>query len=193
MVIFWRIGFTTNLSGHFTPHSPDMPASVTTRTRWLLWLATVLVVGLAARWWWPSSDEAVVPAPIASVVPAAPVASAPAAPAPIPPASPKPADAALSASAFKLVGTVVAADVADSFALMRRTADSQLMQLRVGAHIEGLTVSAIQSDSVVLAGSGQALVIEADRTTVSPAPAVSPPRAPDVEPAWAGDPAPFGH
>ena len=172
-----------------------MPASVTTRTRWLLWLATVLVVGLAAWWWWPSSDDAVVPAPIASVAPTAPVASAPAAPAPMPPASPKPVDAARSASAFKLVGTVVAADGNDSFALMRRTADSQLMQLRVGGRVEGLTVSAIQSDRVVLAGAGQAIVIETDGTVAPPAPAraAHPPAAPDVEPAWAGDPAPFGH
>lgn len=169
-----------------------MPASVTNRTRWPLWLVTVLVVALTAWWWWPSSsDDAVVSAPIPMVAPApTPVI----APAPMPAAA-KPVDAALSASAFKLVGTVVAADGIDSFALMRRTADSQLMQLRVGAHVEGLTVRAIQSDSVVLDGAGQAIVIEADRTVALPAPsrATSPPPAPDVEPAWAGDPAPFGH
>jgi hypothetical protein len=167
-----------------------MPASVTTRTRWLLWLVTALVVVVAAQWWWPSSDDAVVPTPVA---PAAPFASAAVAPAPVPPAA-KPVDAALSASAFKLVGTVVAADGVDSFALMRRTADAQLVQLRVGAHVEGLTVSAIGADSVVLAGAGQAIVIEADRTVAVPAPSrAPPPHAPDVEPAWAGDPAPFGH
>lgn len=89
----------------------------------------------------------------------------------------------------------MAADSSDSFALMRRTADSQLVQLRIGASVEGLIVRAIQSDSVVLAGAGQAIVIEAERAVVSamPSRAVSPPRAPDVEPAWAGDPAPFGH
>ena len=88
----------------------------------------------------------------------------------------KPVDAALSASAFKLVGTVMAANGADSFALVRRTADSQPVKLRAGDRIEGLTVSAIEPDRVVLAGAAQAIVIEAD-----------------PEPAWAGDPAPFGH
>lgn len=168
-----------------------MPAFETNRTRWLMWLATVLVVVLAARWWWPSSNDAVVPAPTA---PTAPVASAPAPLAPVSPTA-KPLNAALSASAFKLVGTVIAADGTDSFALMRRTADSQLVQLRVGAHVGDLTVSAIGSDSVVLAGAGNAIVIEADRTVALPVPSPTPssPPAPDVEPAWAGNPAPFGH
>jgi type II secretory pathway component PulC len=116
------------------------------------------------------------------------------APTPIPSAA-KPVDAALSASAFKLVGTVMAANGADSFAVVRRTVDSQLVQLRAGDRVEGLTVSAIESDSVALAGAGQAIVIEADRTVASPVPsrAVSLPPVSDVEPAWAGDPAPFGH
>jgi type II secretory pathway component PulC len=117
------------------------------------------------------------------------------APTPIPAAA-KPVDTAPSASAFKLVGTVMAADGADSFALVRRTADSQLVRLRAGDRVEGLTVSAIEPDSVVLAGAAQAIVIEAGRTAAaptSPVPsrAVSPP--PEPEPAWAGDPAPFGH
>lgn len=172
-----------------------MPASVTHRTRWPLWPVAVLAVALAAPWWWPSSDDAVAPAPAPQTAPvAAAAAPTPAiASTPMPPA-PKPVDAALSASALKLVGTVTSANGADSFALMRRTADSQLVQLRVGGHVEGLTVSAIGADNVVLAGAGQAVVIEADRTVALPAPAraASPP-APDVEPAWAGDPAPFGH
>jgi len=88
----------------------------------------------------------------------------------------KPVGAALFASAFKLVGTVMAANGADSFALVRRTADSQLVQLRAGDRVEGLTVSAIEPHRVVLAGAAQAIVIEAD-----------------PEPAWAGDAAPFGH
>jgi hypothetical protein len=103
-----------------------------------------------------------------------------------------------SASAFKLIGTVMAADGADSFALVRRTSDSQLLQLRPGDRVEGMTVSAIGADSVVLAGAAQPIVIEADKTAaapVSPVPsrAFSPHPVPDVEPAWAGDPAPFGH
>ena len=106
-------------------------------------------------------------------------------------------------SAFKLIGTVMAANGADSFALVRRTADSQLVQLRAGDRIEGLTVRAIESDSVVLAGVAHAVVIEADTaaapaSTVRPAstmPLPVPGRAPPLqeEPAWAGDPAPFGH
>jgi hypothetical protein len=89
----------------------------------------------------------------------------------------------------------MSADAADSFALVRRTADSRLVQLHAGDRVEGLTVSAIESNDVVLAGAGQAIVIKADSTVVSPVPlrAVSPPPAVDVEPAWAGDPAPFGH
>jgi hypothetical protein len=89
----------------------------------------------------------------------------------------------------------MAAYGADSFALVRRTADSQLMRLRAGDRVEGLTVSAIESDGVVLAGAGQASVIEADKTAASPVPfhPVSPRPASDEEPAWAGDPEPFGH
>ena len=172
---------------------------MTNHTRWPLWLATVPVVALAATWWWPSFDDAVVAAPIRPVASAPAPAADPAptlviAPTPVPAAA-KPVDAALSASAFKLVGTVMAAKSADSFALVRRTADSRLVQLRAGDRVEGLTVSAIESGDVVLAGAGRALVVEADRTVASPVPsrAVSPPPAPDVEPAWAGDPAPFGH
>jgi hypothetical protein len=171
---------------------------VTHRTRWPLWLVPVLVVALAATWW-SSSDDAVVSAPIPPVAsaPNPVVALAPTpviAPTPIPAAA-NPVDAALSASAFKLVGTVMAANGADSFALVRRRADSRLMQLRAGDRVEGLTVSAIESDDVVLAGAGRAIVIEADRAVASPVPSrvVSSPPVSDVEPAWAGDPAPFGH
>lgn len=167
-----------------------MPASVTHRIRWPWGLAAVLVVALSAMWWWPSSDAAVAPMPSVVAVPAPVVAPTPK---PVP-APAKPVDAALSVSAFKLVGTVVAADGVDSFALMRRTGDSQLLQLRVGGHVAGLTVSAIQPDSVVLAGAGQSVVIETDRTVASPLPSRPVhPREPDVEPAFAGDPAPFGH
>jgi hypothetical protein len=138
----------------------------------------VLVVALAATWRWPSFDDAIESAPIPPVVSVpAPVAD----PAPIPviapttPPAANPADAAPSAS-FKLVGTVVTANGADSFAMVRRTVDSQLVQLRAGDRVEGLTVSAIEPHRVVLAGAAQAIVMEAD-----------------PEPAWAGDPAPFGH
>ena len=116
-----------------------MPASVTHRIRWPWWFAAVLVVALSAMWWWPSSDAAVAPVPPVAVAPAPVLAPTPK---PVP-APAKPVDAALSVSAFKLVGTVVAADGVDSFALMRRTGDSQLLQLRVGGHVEGLTLSLI--------------------------------------------------
>lgn len=177
-----------------------MQTAVTNRTRWPLWLVTVLGVALSVACWWPSSDDAVMSTPIL------PVASAPVlvvAPVPTPVIAPAliqaaedPVNAALSASTtFRLVGTVIAADDADSFALVRLTANSQLMQLRAGDRVEAMTVSAIESDKVVLAGAGQAIVIKAARRIASPVPsrAVGPAPASDVEPAWAGDPAPFGH
>ena len=167
-----------------------MRASTTHRTRWPLWLAAVFVVVLVAAGWWASSDNAVASAPIWPVAPApAPVVAR----APIPAAA-KPVQPALSASAFKLIGTVLTADGVGSFAMVRRTADSQLVQLRAGDHVEGLVVSSIEPDSVVLAGASQAIVIEADRTAAVPAPVISrPPPAQQEQPAWAGDPAPFGH
>jgi hypothetical protein len=171
-----------------------MQAFATIRARWPLWLVTVLVGALAATWWWPSSDDAAVSAPALMVAPAP---TSVIAPTPIP-AVAKLVEVPPSASAFKLVGTVMAADGTHSFAMVRRTADSQLVQLRAGDRVEGLTVSAIGPDGVVLAGAAHAVVIGADRTTavpVSPVPsrAVSPAPASDEEPAWAGDPAPFGH
>jgi len=170
---------------------------MTNHTRWPWWLATVPVVALAATWQWPLFDDAIDSAPIPPVVSApAPVAD-PAPPLVIATTTPQVAEVADAAPSpsFKLVGTVMAANGTDSFAMVRRTADSQLVQLRAGDRVDGLTVSAIESGDVVLAGAGRALVVEADRTVASPVPsrAVSPPPAPDVEPAWAGDPAPFGH
>ena len=118
--------------------------------------------------------------------------------------APAPLEAARPASPFKLVGTVKAANGADSFALVRRTSDSQLLKLRAGDRIEGFTVGRIESDSVVLAGVGHTVMVEADNAAAGdstaagprstlPLPVVS--RAPvaQEEPAWAGDPAPFGH
>ena len=180
------------------------------RTRSPAWLASWLVLASAATWcWWPSSsDDAIVSAPLPPVgsMPAPAFAQTPtSATAAAPrPAAAKPVDVAMSASPFKLIGTVKAANAADSFALVRRTADSQLVKLRAGDRIEGMTVRAIESDSVVLAGVAHTLVIEADSTPAagstatapastvpSPAPGRTP--ASQEEPAWAGDPAPFGH
>jgi len=179
-----------------------MQLSQGVRPRWPLWLATVLVVVIGATWWWASSDDAVVPAPAPAPIP--PVVPAPA-PAPIP-AAPKPVEPALSASAFKLMGTVMAADSAGSFAMVRRTADSQLLQWRTGDRVEGLVVSVIGPDSVTLTGPSQTIVIEADRTEAAPAAPVrprpvspSPPPAPQQQPDFPEGHAPwdlvppFGH
>ena len=176
---------------------------MTHRTRSPFWPAAGLVSAVAASWWWwPSFDDAVPAAPTPPFASAATPVVAPA-PGPATPRAPivaaaKPVDAVRSASPFKLIGTVKAANSADSFALVRRTSDSQLVRLRAGDRIEGLTVSAIESDSVVLAGVAHAVVIEADATAANPAPAVpvpaaGGPAASQEEPAWAGHPAPFGH
>jgi hypothetical protein len=158
-------------------------------TRWPLWSVTVCAALAATLWWWPSSDEAVVPEPPPEAAQAPTPVIAPAQIA----STTKSADVALLASAFKLVGTVMAANNADSFALLRRTADAQVVQLRTGDRIEGLTVGAIKPDAIVLTGLGRSVVIETDRKVAPPMPPRSLPPPPDVEPAWAGDPEPFGH
>jgi type II secretory pathway component PulC len=171
------------------------------------WLAAWLAVAAVAAWWcWPSADDAVSTVPVDPVASVAtpPVAQTTAIAATSVPAVAKPAHAAPSASPFKLVGTVRAANNADSFALLRRTADSQLVRLRTGDRIEGYTVRRIESDSVVLAGVAHTIVVEADSTAATdgtaaatrstvPLPVVSRAPASQEEPAWAGDPAPFGH
>jgi hypothetical protein len=176
------------------------------RTRSAAWLAALLFFALASTWWgWLPSDDAVVAAPLTPVesVPTPAIAQAPTPR--IAPTPKAPADATLFASEFKLVGTVKAANSAGSFALVRRTADSQLVKLRIGDRIEGFTVSKIESDSVVLAGLAYTVVIQAASKAVAdstaaaprltvPLPALSRPFLPSQEePAWAGDPAPFGH
>jgi hypothetical protein len=184
-----------------------LQAAVEHRTRSPWWLAAWLVVGLAAAWWcWPLSADAVASAPVPPVasIPALPVVPVPAIASTSVPLAAKAVDTARSVSPFKLVGTVKAANSVDSFALVRRTADSQLLRLRTGDRIEGFTVSKIESDSVVLAGVAHTVVIEADSTVAAdstaaaprstvPLPAVGRPSASQEEPAWAGDPAPFGH
>ena len=193
--------FTTNLPA-ISISLARLQALLTHRTRSPLWLAAWLVMALTATWWWwPSADdsaESVLPPPVAPVpapaVAPAPISTVPRAPLPV---GAKPADAATSASPFKLVGTVKAANSADSFALIR-TANAQLVRLRAGDRIDGMTVRAIESDSVVLAGVAHTVVVEADRTAPAPVAAAPSPalvRAPasQEEPAWAGDPAPFGH
>lgn len=192
------MGFVTDCPGQSAARLPELQRSVPDRTRWPLWLAAVFLLALAATGW-PSSDDAAmtVPTPLLASAPTAVAGLAP--PAGIAPkavaAAAKPVGGAPPASAFRLVGTVLAANGTESFALVRRAADSKLLQLRAGDRLEGLTVRAIRSDAVVLAGAEQAIVIEADPVAASPVPsgASSTSRSPDVEPAWAGDPAPFGH
>ena len=201
-VIFRNGGFPTNLAGSVRIEFPGLQAPVPNHTRRPVLLGAMLVCALTVTWWWVSSNGVVGSAPILLVasVPDARLAAAPTAvvaPAPAAAAT-KSVDAALPAAAFKLVGTVMAANGAGSFAMVRRTADSQLVQLRAGDRVDGLTVSAIGADSVVLAGPAHSIVIEADKTAAFPASpvrsrVVSPPPVADVEPAWAGDPAPFGH
>ena len=180
---------------------------MTHRTRSPWWLAIVLVVALGATWWmWPSSDSAAVTASTtaaaATPLPVAQMATPTLASAPLP-TSAKPSDTGPSAAPIKLIGTVKAANGADSFALVRRTVDSQVVKVRAGDRIEGMTVSAIESDSIVLSGVAHAVVLEADNAArqvpASPVPvparpfSPTPPPEPEPEPAYAGDPAPFGH
>jgi len=159
-----------------------MQASLTDRARWPWWLAAALVAVLMAMWWRPWVDAAVAPAPAAAPAIAkrmpAPDLSSPA---------PAPTPVATRAPALKLVGTAVGG--ASSFATVRRTTDSQLLQLRVGDRVDGLAVTAIEPDRIVLAGAAQPpIVIEVDRTVAVPVPpvpsrAVSPLPTSQVEPA----------
>lgn len=138
----------------------------------------MLVVVLAAMWWRQSPvDDAVVLAlvPVSTIagrVPAHDVCSA---------TLSAPIEAATPAPALKLVGTVMAGT--GSFAMVRRTTDSQLLELRVGDRVEGLVVTAIESDRVALAGTARRIVIEAETQAAAVAPAV-------VAPAVVAPPAP---
>jgi hypothetical protein len=178
------------------PNETDMQLSLIGRARWPWWLATALVVVLMAIWWLLSPDDAEqpAPAPVAATVNRVPSAdmSSPT------PAS-EPIEAAKPAPALKLEGTIMAG--AASFAMVRHTTDSLVLQLHVGDRVDDLVVTAVEPDRVVLAGAAKPVVIEADRTVASPAPPVlsravvspTPASQEEPEPAWAGDPAPFGH
>jgi hypothetical protein len=100
-----------------------------------------------------------------------------------------PIEAATPAPALKLEGTVVAG--AGSFAMVRPTEDSRLLQLRVGDRVDGLVVTAIGFDRVALAGAAQRLVIEAETRSSAVATAVVAPAAvPHQQPALAAEPVP---
>ncbi|WP_169418383.1 hypothetical protein [Ramlibacter agri] len=102
--------------------------------------------------------------------------------APAPVRAPVPVAAVRPAPALKLVGTVAAG--AASFATVLHTADSQVLQLRVGDHVDGYAVTAIEPGRLVLDGAAQPLVIEPERTAAAPAsppPSAATPAAPQVE------------
>jgi hypothetical protein len=150
-----------------------MQASLTDRGSWLLWLAmSAVAVVFGVAWWQPWGDDAVVPAPAAAIAqPAIAPPASPPAPAPVQTGAPAPA--------LKLIGTV--AGGTGSFATMLRTTDSQVLQLRVGDQVDGLAVTAIEPDRVVLSAAGQPVVIEAERRIAVSAAPLSSPAASQVE------------
>lgn len=167
-----------------------MQASLTDGARWPWLLVPVLVAVSVAMGWEPWQDEAVAPAaPAAAAAPA--IAQRAPAPAPVPaPAAPP---------EFKFVGTVMAG--AGSFATVRRASDSQVLQLRVGDRVDGLAVTRIEPERIVLAGPSRPIVIEAARPVAVPEPpaASQADSAPAAPPAFAEGQAPwdlvppFGH
>jgi len=159
-----------------------MQASQTDPPSWPLWLLTALVAALfGVTWWQPWVDTPQAQAPAAQ--PAPEIAER----RPAPPASP-PAPARIESSAIpapapslRLVGTVDGGS--GSFATVLRTTDSQLLQVRVGDRIDGLTVTAIEPGRVVMAGAAQPIVVEAPpAVAVPPPPLPSRPAASQVEP-----------
>lgn len=169
-----------------------MQVSLTDGARWPWLLVPVLVAVSVAMGWEPWQDEAVAPAaPAAAAAPA--IAQRAPAPAPVP--APAPA----APPEFKFVGTVIAG--AGSFATVRRTSDSQVLQLRVGDRVDGLAVTRIEPERIVLAGPSRPIVIEAARPVAVPEPpaASQADSAPAAPPAFAEGQAPwdlvppFGH
>jgi hypothetical protein len=183
------------------PNKIHMQLPLTDRGHWPWWLATAFALALATLWWVTAPDDAA-PAPavrLASRVLGSDGGSPPAT-APIQAATPTPAPAPVSASVpekppLKLVGTVMAG--AGSMAMVRLTADSQLMELRVGDRVAGLAVTAIEPDRIVLAGGAQPVVVETSRAAPAPPPsraasAPSSPKYAEGEAPWDLAP-PFRH
>ena len=170
-----------------------MPASPTDRARWPWWLAAALVAAAVVVAWPSRVNDAAVPAaaPAQRVAAAEVHGPAPATPAPVLAGTPP----ATHAPALKLVGTAVGG--AGSFATVRRTADAQLLMLRVGDRVDGLAVAAVEPGRMVLAGAGQRFVLEVDATPAGAAPPVlpravtAPPAAPAPQPAFAEGEAPW--
>ncbi|AZG10183.1 hypothetical protein EGT29_21215 [Pigmentiphaga sp. H8] len=157
-----------------------MQSSLTETRRWPWWfLASIAALSIA--WWQPWHDDPAEPA--AALMPdSAPLCAHDA------DKSVAPGQAATSAPALKLEGTVVGG--AGSFAMVRHTADSRLVQLRVGDRVDDLVVTEIESGKVVLAGATGIVAIEtwpqaatdAGAGAAEPAPPASAPPAPPLLP-----------
>lgn len=149
----------------------DMHSSLTERKPWLWWLLAMTVAVLAGLWWQPWRDDPAEPA--AALVPnSAPMC----APDTAESAAPIRASISSPAPAFKLEGTVVGGS--SSFAMVRHTTDSRLLQLRVGDRIDDFVVTGIESGRVVLTGTGGPVAIETwTQAAAAPAPAAA-----DIEP-----------
>ncbi len=147
---------------------------------------TVLIVVSAVMWW--QHDDTVAPV-VAATPPPVPQIVDRAAAADVCSASTSGSiETATSAPALKLEGTVIAG--AGSFAMVRRTTDSQLLQLRAGDRVDGLVVTAIESDRVALTGAGRSIVIEVQAQAQAHAAAVAPAVAAPPAQAVAAVPAP---
>jgi hypothetical protein len=154
------------------------------RARWPWWLMTVLIVASAVMWW--QQDDTVVA--VAAPPPVHQIADHAAAPDVCSASTSGSIETATTAPALKLEGTVMAG--AGSFAMVRRTTDSQLLQLRAGDRVDGLVVTAIESDRVALTGAGRSIVIEAQLHAPGRAAAVAPAVVAPPVPAVAAVPAP---
>ena len=131
---------------------------------------TVLVVVSAVMWW--QHDDTVAPVAVATPPPVPQIADRATAADVCSASTSGLIETATPAPALKLEGTVIAG--AGSFAMVRRTTDSQLLQLRAGDRIDGLVVTAIESDRVALTGAWRSIVIEVQAQAQAHAVAVAP-------------------
>ena len=154
-----------------------MQSSLTETRRWPWWFLTAIAALLVGAWWQPWHDDPAEPA-VALMPDTAPMC------APDMDPSTVPVQAAVSAPApaFKLEGTVVGG--AGSFAMVRHTADSRLLQLRVGDRVDDLVVTGIESGKVLLTGAAGPVAIEtwpqttADANAATEEPSSPPPPLP---------------
>lgn len=163
----------------------DMQSSLTERKPWPWWLLATIVAVLAGMWWQPWHDDPAEPA-TAWVPDSAPMCAS----------NTDESTASLQAAttspvpAFKLEGTVVGG--AGSFAMVRHTTDSRLLQLRVGDRVDDFVVTGIESGRVVLTGTGGPVAIETwTQAAAALAPAPAPAAAKPLPPAGAEAPPPL--